>query len=155
VRTRAIATLVALLFAEPFPARAQTPDISSDREVVLQQLTDSQVVRLSTSELGRRQGFLLEHDTAALVLTAGRQPLRIPAVTIDTVWTRGSSTGVGALVGAIIGAGLGALAGTELGEENAGSADNVLGMAGIGAIGGGLVGAIIGTPITRWKRRFP
>lgn len=155
MRSFAIPTLLALVLAEPLPARAQTEDLPAHREAVLQRLTDSQVVRLTAPGFGRRQGFLLKQDTAELVLTTDGQPLRVPAVSIDTLWTRGRSTWAGALVGAILGAGLGALAGNEFGEENAGSARNVLGMAGMGAIGGSLLGAVIGTPIPRWKRRLP
>jgi hypothetical protein len=155
VRNAATLTMAVFLLAQPIPARAQTQDMRPDREVVLQQLTDSQIVRLTAPGLGRRQGLLLERGTAELLLTTGHQPLRVPAVTIDTLWTRGRSTGVGALVGVILGAGLGVLAGNEFGEENAGSAKNVLGMAGIGAIGGSLLGAVIGAPIPRWNRRFP
>jgi hypothetical protein len=135
MRNAAALTMAVFLFTEALPAR--------------------QMVRLTAPGLGRRHGLILEQDTAELVFTNGREPLRVPAVSIDTLWTRGRSTGVGALVGAILGAGLGVLAGSELGEENAGSARNVLGMVGIGAVGGGLLGAVIGTPIPRWKRRFP
>jgi hypothetical protein len=40
-------------------------------------------------------------------------------------------------------------------RQGAGSAKNVLGMAGIGAIGGSLLGALVGAPIARWNRRLP
>ena len=155
MRNAAALTMAVLLFTEALPAHAQTQDMRQDRGVIFPHLSDSQMVRLTAPGLGRRQGLILEQDTAELVFTNGREPLRVPAVSIDTLWTRGSSTGVGALVGAVLGAGLGVLAGSELGEGNAGSARNVLGMVGIGAVGGGLLGAVIGTPIPRWKRRFP
>jgi hypothetical protein len=47
------------------------------------------------------------------------------------------------------------IAGTTFGEENAGSVRNVLGLGGLGAIGGALLGTVIGAPIGRWHRRFP
>jgi hypothetical protein len=147
--------VLALLLVSPFTVRAQSPESSGQRHAALERLADSQVVRLSAPGIRRRQGVLLRPDTADLLLISEGAPLRIPAVSVDTLWTRGGSSGTGALVGAILGAGLGVLAGHELGEENAGSASNVLGMAGIGAIGGSLLGAVFGAPIPRWNRRFP
>jgi ABC-type branched-subunit amino acid transport system permease subunit len=96
---------------------------------------------------------MLQYTGAEVVLSP--EPLRIPATTIDTVWTRGRSTKTGAIVGAVLGAGLGVVAGNTFGEENAGSARNIVGMGGLGALAGSLVGLVIGTTIPRWHRRYP
>jgi cyanophycinase-like exopeptidase len=74
---------------------------------------------------------------------------------VDTLWTRGHSTLAGTIAGAVILGALGAVAGTSLGEENAGSAQTVLGGAGLGALVGGVLGALIGSATPRWQRRFP
>ena len=124
------AAVLALLLLGPVALCAQTPGSSGQRHAALQRLADSQVVRLSAPGIGRRQGALLRPDTGDILFVSDRAPLRIPAVSIDTLRTRGGSSGTG-------------------------SAKNVLGMAGMGAIGGSLLGAIIGAPIQRWKRRFP
>ena len=144
-----------LLAALPESGIAQAPDTSPRRQAAFERLRDSQLVRLSAPSVGIRQGRVLEHDPSQLVLSSDPQPLRVPATTIDTLWTRGGSARTGAIVGGLLGLGLGVLAGTELGEENAGSAKNVIGMGGIGMMGGALLGAAIGAPIRRWHRRYP
>lgn len=144
-----------LLAGLPGPGIAQATDTSPRRQAAFERLGDSQLVRLSAAGVGIRQGRVLEHDASQVVLSSHHQPLRLPATTIDTLWTRGGSARTGAIVGGIIGLGLGVLAGTELGEENAGSAKNVVGMGGIGLMGGALLGAAIGAPIRRWHRRYP
>jgi hypothetical protein len=155
MRIAPYAAVIWLLPTLPAALNAQAPDSYARRQATFEQLRDHQVVRVAGPGIPRGQGRVLEHSATALVLGSKPQPLRVPATSIDTLWTRGGSAGVGAIVGAILGVGLGALAGTELGEENAGSAKNVLGFAGFGAIGGALIGTAIGAPIGRWHRRFP
>jgi hypothetical protein len=144
-----------LLTGIPDHSRAQLSGSPTTRHTAFEELKDSQWVRLASPHLGRRQGRLLEHNATGLTLTRESQPLLIPAAAIDTLWTRGRSTTAGAVIGAILVGGLGALAGNGLGEENAGSARMILGTAGLGAIAGGLMGAIIGTAVPRWQRRYP
>ena len=145
----------ACLFAIPAaPTLAQGPDVYGSRQALFERLSAGQHVRL-TAGSGRQEGRLLEYDSGNVVFTSASQPIRLSATTIDTLWTRTGSAGAGAIVGALLGGGLGVLAGTSLGEENAGSAKNVLGMAGLGAIAGSLLGVAIGAPIGRWQRRFP
>jgi hypothetical protein len=149
-------TLTALLVLVSLPPDrlySQTPSNPGARQAAFESLRDSQWVRLSSPALGRRAGRLLQYTGADVVLSP--EPLRIPATTIDTVWTRGRSSKAGAIVGAVLGAGLGVLAGNTFGEENAGSAKNILGLGGLGALAGSLVGVVIGTAIPRWHRRYP
>ena len=155
MRAPMIAAIACLLSSLPASAGAQAPESYARRQALFEQLADSQLVRLAAPDIGRREGRLLERGPSDVVLTAEPQPVRLPATAIDTVWTRGGSAVTGAIVGAILGAGLGVIAGTAFGEENAGSARNVLGLGGLGAIGGALLGTVIGAPIGRWHRRFP
>jgi hypothetical protein len=148
--------LVVLLLTIAYPAatHAQGPVDSASRQPALPTLTDSQWVRVATPELGRIEGRLLSHSQSELSVTGADGPIRVPVAAVDTLWTRGRSGGTGALVGAILLGGLGALAATSSGlEENAGSTKSVLGMAGMGAIAGALLGTVIGHGIPRWHRR--
>ena len=119
-------------------------------------LRDSQWVRVAGLQFGRTEGRLLTQGQSELVLTGGSGPVRVPVTTVDSLWTRRRSTGVGALVGAILFGGLGALAATSSAlEENAGSARSTVALAGIGALAGSLIGAVIGHGIPTWQRRYP
>jgi hypothetical protein len=123
---------------------------------VIESLRDSQWVRLATSDLGRRQGRLLEPGASDLVLATGGEPLRVPATSVDTLWTKGTSWKQGAVVGAILGLGLGvAAAAAGFGEEDVDQTALWVGCMGIGTAGGALVGTIFGAAIPRWKRRYP
>jgi hypothetical protein len=151
------ALLLCLLIALPGASQAQG-SIRTDgpRQSAFESLKDSQWVRLASPEVGRREGRLLEHGATELVLSQELQPLRLPATTIDTLWTRGHSTRTGAIVGAVLGAGIGILAGTQLGEQD--EDKNARWYGGWGAAGmvaGGLVGVLIGTAVPRWHRQYP
>jgi hypothetical protein len=154
MRTRGVTVVLCLLATVPAPATAQAPG-APVRHPAFEQLQENRWIRLAGPEIGRRQGRVSGHTPTEVVLAAEPEPLRLPATAVDTVWTRGRHTVAGLIAGAVIFGALGAAAGTELGEENAGSARNVIGMAGVGALGGALLGAAIGTAIPRWHRHFP
>ena len=146
-------TVCCIILVVPDYAVAQTGPV---RQPVIESLPDSQWVRLATSELGRRQGRLLEPGATELVLATNGEPLRIPATSVDTLWTKGTSWKQGALVGAILGLSLGvAAAASGVGEEDVGPTAVWLGCMSIGTAGGTLVGTIAGATIPRWTRRFP
>ena len=107
-------------------------------------------MRFTSPGFGRQQGQLLERSPTELVLSAPGQPLRVPASTIDTLWTRGTSVKTGAKAGALIGVALGAGLGMAHNTVEA----MALG-GGIGLGGGGLLGALIGLNIPRWHRQYP
>jgi hypothetical protein len=79
----------------------------------------------------------------------------VPAVSIDTLWTRGRSTKTGLIVGALLGAGIGAVAAASLGEGDIDRQALWAVSLGGGTVGGGLVGMLIGAAVPRWKRQFP
>jgi hypothetical protein len=135
---------------------AATDSIS--RQPRFSTLSDSQWVRLATQELGRTEGRLLTQGQSEVVITDGSRPIHVPMAAVDTLWTRGRSSGTGALVGAILLAGVGAVLATSSStglEENTGSARSVLSLATIGAIAGSLIGVVVGHGIPRWQRRYP
>jgi hypothetical protein len=152
--TRRFTVAICLLATFPVLGSAQSPG-APVLHPAFDQLQDDQWIRLAGPEIGRRQGRVSGHSSTEVVLATAREPLRLPATAVDTVWTRGRHTVAGLIVGAVIFGALGAAAGTAFGEENAGSSRNVAGMAGVGALGGALLGAAIGTAIPRWQRRFP
>ena len=122
-------------------------------------LKDSQWVRFTGIGVSRRQGMLLEHDGTELVVSAEREPLRIQATSIDTLWTRGHSAKQGAIIGSIAGALAGVALGLQYGatttEHDFSTGQAVLLLGGIGAAGGGLIGTLFGLSLPRWTRRFP
>jgi hypothetical protein len=147
--------ILSMFLAIPTLGSGQAPATGAMRQSAFETLKDSQWVRLASSELGRREGRLLQRSPTELILSPEPQPLRIPATTIDTLWTRGHSAKRGAIVGALLGAGIGALLGATLGETDTDRTAFFAVSLGGGTVAGGLVGMLIGTALPRWNRRFP
>lgn len=122
-------------------------------------LQDSQWVRFSGTGVSRHQGKILEQNGSELVVSADRQPLRVQATSIDTLWTRGNSAKQGAIAGGITGAvagvALGLLYGANSTEHDFTTGQAALFLGGVGAAGGGLIGTLFGLAIPRWKRSYP
>lgn len=142
------------------PGASQAQDLAGadgPRHFRFQSLKDSQWVRVASPGLGRHQGQILESSPTELVLSSPSQPLRLPATTIDTLWTRGRSVKTGAIAGALIGGalgvGLGVLCGEQMSDCNTGEAVALFGGVGLG--GGGLVGALLGLAVPGWHRTYP
>ena len=110
MRTPFIAALLSVFIAGT-PVSTATAQQSRDRQIAFESLADSQWVRLSVPDVGRHEGRLLERSSDMVVLSAETEPLRVPATTIDTLWTRGSAVKTGAIVGALTGLALGVVAG--------------------------------------------
>jgi hypothetical protein len=149
------AITVFLFLTMPALAAGQTGDHSIMRQTAIESLHDSQRVRLTSPVAGRREGRLLARNPTELILSPAPEPVRIPAADIDTIWTRGSSTGTGLIVGALLGAGLGAVAGSALGESDTPRGALMAASIGLGTAGGGLLGALFGAVVPRWKRSYP
>lgn len=158
MRRAVFALILWTLTALPQASQAQGPGgADGPRQFHFQTLKDSQWVRVTSPGVGRHQGQILESSPTELVLSSLRQPLRLPATTIDTLWTRGTSVKTGAIAGALVGGalgvGLGVLCGEELSDCNTGEAVALFG--GIGLGGGGLLGALLGLAIPSWHRQHP
>ena len=129
--------------SRPIPAQPPT----------FETLSDSQWVRVSRPEHGRREARLLRHTAGELVLDVGQSPLRIPATSIDTLWERRTASRTGALIGGLLGTGAGILVATQAVEEGeTAPVDYVALFAVGGAVGGGLLGALMGRAIPKWHR---
>ena len=157
---RLLATSLFLLSVLPAVGRAQAPpDHGGPRAPEFPVLQDSQWVRLTGIGLPRHEGIVLVHDGAELVVAVEQQPLRIPATSIDTLWTRGNSAKQGAIIGSISGALAGAalalLYGGSTTEHDFSTGQLALLAGGIGGAGGGLIGTLFGLSLPRWHRRFP
>jgi hypothetical protein len=150
-----LAIIVSLSLVMPTLGIGQTGGTSLMRQSAIESLHDSQWVRLASPDIGRREGRLLARNRTELILTPAPDPVRIPAAEIDTIWTRGSSTKTGLLVGALLGAALGAVAGSSLGEADTDRVGFLALSIGAGTAGGGLLGALFGTALPRWKRSYP
>ena len=83
------------------PLCSATAQQITERQTAFESLADSQWIRLAVPDVGRHEGRLLERSSEHLVLSAEPEPLRVPATTIDTLWTRGTAVKTGAIVGAV------------------------------------------------------
>jgi hypothetical protein len=137
-------------------AQAPTPTVVPENQVAIDALRDSQWVRLAVLDNGRREGQLLERSSELVVLSAEPQPLRVPATTIDTLWTRGSAVKSGALVGALsglaLGVGLGLMGG---GGEEFSTGEAAVMAGGFGLAAGAVLGTVIGLAVPKWHRQYP
>jgi hypothetical protein len=154
------ALILWILTALPGTGQAQgAVPTAGPRQSEFPALEDSQWVRFTGTGVSRHQGIILEHDGPELVVSAERQPLRIQATSIDTLWTRGNSAKQGAIIGGLTGAlagvALGLLYGASTTEHDFSTGQAVLLAGGIGGAGGGLIGTLFGLTLPRWKRRFP
>jgi hypothetical protein len=121
---------------------------------MLEALSDSQWIRVSSTGHARREARLLEHSATEIVLDLDR-PLRIPVTNIDTLWDRRTASKTGALVGGLLGAGIGVLVATQAVEKGETPPADYVGVFAIGgAVGGGLLGALVGRAFPKWHRLY-
>ena len=106
MRTPFIAALLSASIAWT-PVSSAAAQQSTERQIAFESLADSEWVRLAVPDVGRHEGRLLERSSDSVVLSAEAGPLRVPATTIDTLWTRGTAVKTGAIVGALTGLALG------------------------------------------------
>jgi len=145
--------LLALRIVFPALGVAQTPQPIPAQPSMFEALSDSQWV--SSIGHARREAMLLEHSAAEIVLDLEPYPLRIPVTGIDTLWERRTAGKTGALVGGLLGAGIGVLIATQAVEKGeTPPADYVALFAIGGAVGGGLLGALVGRAFPKWHRLY-
>jgi hypothetical protein len=149
------ARLLALLIVFPASGVAQTPKPIPAQPPMFEVLSDSQWIRVSSTGQSRREGRLLEHSTTEIVLDRER-PQRIPITSIDTLWERRTASKTGAWVGGLVGAGVGILVATQAVEKGETAPADYVGLFAIGgAVGGGLLGALVGRAFPTWYRLYP
>jgi hypothetical protein len=147
--------LLALLLVFPALGTAQTPKPIPAQQPLFEVLRDNQWIRVSSTGQARREARLLEHSTTEVVLDLEPHPLRIPATSIDTLWERRTASKTGALVGGLVGAGVGILVATKAVEKGETAPAGYIGLFAIGgAVGGGLLGALVGRAFPKWHRLY-
>jgi hypothetical protein len=160
MRTPFVAALLSAFMAWTPLSSALTAQQVTERQTAFESLADSQWVRLAAPDVGRHEGRLLERSSELVVLSAEAEPLRVPATTIDTLWTRGNAAKTGAIVGAVL---LGTLS-TALAAaacedikntENCNTGMAMLLGGGVGLAGGALLGGLTGLAIPKWHRQYP
>ena len=157
MRTPVFATLLSTCLAWT-PLSSATAQQITEPQTAFESLADSQWIRLAVPDVGRHEGRLLERSSAQLVLSGEPKSVRVPATTIDTLWTRGTAVKTGAIVGALTGLTLGVVAGAtcnEWGEGDCPTDTAMLALGGIGLGGGALFGSLIGLAIPKWHRQYP
>jgi hypothetical protein len=156
MRTPFIASLLSASIAWT-PVSSATAQQSTEPQTAFESLADSQWIRLAVPDLGRHEGRLLERSSDVVVLSAEAEPLRVPATTIDTLWTRGTAVKTGAIVGALTGLALGVVAGATCNEwtEDCPTDTAMLALGGIGLGGGALLGSLFGLATPKWHRQYP
>jgi hypothetical protein len=146
--------LLSLLIVFPALAVAQTPQPIPAQPSMFEVLSDSQWIRVSRTGHARREARLLEHSATEIVLDLDR-PLRIPVISIDTLWDRRTASKTGALVGGLLGAGIGVLVATQAVEKGETPPADWIGLFAIGGtVGGGLLGALVGRAFPKWHRLY-
>lgn len=129
-------------------------------ETRLQQLKSDSYLRIAVVGDGTIAGSLSDRGSGSLTLATdgGSRTLRLEQV--EGLWVRGRATGTGALVGGIVGVVSGVLFGVWV--ENTFCDCDDPNLVGTGAKGGlifgaaGLaLGAVIGTAIPKWHRKYP
>ncbi len=118
------------------------------------------VLRAELSGGERVQGLLVSQDQVALTLRQDHAQRRVASAELGRVWVRERSTRTGAIVGGIAGAVSGGVLFNIVARVACESSDCQIAGAtlvgvGVGALGGGLVGAVIGAAIPHWRLRFP
>jgi hypothetical protein len=147
--------LLSLLIVFPALAVAQTPQPIPAQPPMFEVLSDSQWIRVSSTGHARREARLLEHSATEIVLDLEPRPLRIPVTGIDTLWERRTASKTGALVGGLLGAGIGVLVATQAVEKGETPPADYVGVFAIGgAVGGGLLGALVGRAFPKWHRLY-
>ena len=165
MRFRTVVTISVLALSATWGsavAQVPTPPGIPQHQAAIHTLRDSQMVRLHTSALARREGRLLSHDENDLMLAQGTDSLlNISVRDVDSLWVRGTSWKTGALIGSVLGAAAGVVLGLGVSELGCESTDcgpaagaGLAGGAIVGA-GGALLGALIGSAFPKWHSRWP
>ena len=136
-------------------ARAQA-ELSQDSVVraALARIAPGKQIRLHAAGLGRLEGALVSLTDTSVTLDTPSTPTSVVMAGIDSVWQRQSAAGNGGFLGAVLGGAIGGVAAYKACPDEGCGAVAAIG-AGIGVLGGAAVGALIGSNIPKWSRRFP
>ena len=152
-----VAALVAL--SQPAAAQAMSDSAVAHDSAVARAMTTFRVedpIRVALLRSRFRGQFMGVTGDTVFFGSSGQPPMAFRFNAVDSIWAVGRSTRRGALAGGIVGAFAGTL---FLGiggrpDEGKSLSHAVLGSA-VGAVGGGLLGALIGSRFRAWKRLYP
>ncbi len=113
-------------------------------------------LRVETTSLTRIDGRFLRAMGDTLLLSAHGTETIVPLRDLHIVWQRGRATMTGAMIGgAIVGIGFCVIAAEGGLNPDTRSNDSPVAAFLVGAVGGSLVGALIGAAIPKWHHRYP
>ena len=147
--------------AQPPAAAQQSQDVSPDmawrlRVAAFKSLQTGSTIRVAAREIGIKTGTVLATGDCALTLEGSG---RVPYSGIDSVWIRRNHATTGLIIGSTIGAVVALLVANgrhcdSFSQVNSCLATGALETLGI-ILGGGLVGAAVGSASPNWKPRYP
>ena len=118
----------------------------------LEMLKAGSRLRLSTGAQWQ-EGRLVLRTADSLGLRGSEGEVHLPLMAVDSAWVRRRHTVMGLLIGTLAGAGSYFLITKEEDDSDLSGLDNLVG-AGVWA-GSAVVGTVVGTLITSWKRVYP
>jgi hypothetical protein len=153
--------LLCATLAQPPAAAQQAQDVSPDmawrlRVAAFRSLQTGSTIRVAAREIGLKTGTVLATGDSALTLTGSG---RVPYSGIDSVWIRRNHATAGLIIGSSIGAVVALVVARGrhcdgFSQLNSCTATGALETLGI-ILGGGLVGAAVGSASPNWKPRYP
>ena len=114
-----------------------------------------ELVRLRGSDVGLASGRLITVTGDTLLVKVGPGEHRFPAQAIDSLWVGRRSTGRGAAVGGVVGATAAGIYGAvQCHEAEVWPALCAAVGAPLGALGGVVIGGLVGHRFVRWRLRY-
>src|SRR3989475_5479100 len=152
-----VAWLVATVSSVACAQQSDTSPPGTRAARVLAGLESGQHVRIRTNAEGLVEGRVLSTSESFVTIRSAGSATKIPAASVDSLWTRSTHAGRGALVGgATLGLGFGALAASVCPREcdiSSGTAFVRGGLVGVAL--GGVIGGLVGLAGPSWRRRVP
>jgi hypothetical protein len=146
--------MVALLCFTAVPhVFAQSPRDSAVAQV-LATFSTGQAIRFSLQGVRYAGPFVSQQGDTLFLGKADGPPMAIRFNAIDTLWRGTRATARVAVIGALTLGALGALSGPILDPGGNHSATIAAAAAG-GVLTGGVIGALVGSQLRRWRRAYP
>ena len=143
-------------------AQDSTPekDEQQKRSEAIARLKPGRLVRIHAQNIGEIVGKYHSSNPDSLFISKDTVKSGVPVSDIEALWVRGRATGKGAVVGGIVVGAFGTIIGIAVNSSEgffgcSGDCPEFILLCGIvGAAGGGLVGAGIGSAFPKWHLRY-
>lgn len=145
-----LAAAIALFCLGASEARAQTTARDSLVLRALSRFQEGDRIRVALLRSPFVGSFMGTRGDTVFFGTPGQPPMAFRFNAVDSVWRVGRATAAGTWIGAVVGAASGAAA-YALTENDARSAGTGVVSAGVGALGGAVIGALVGRGFRRWR----